>query len=504
MSLLSKIKKLFKKEEKAESKPEKKSYSEKNDRPRKSNNRRSKPRSQDRPQSKPKPAYKDRREDKPRDLKEVTPKAEEKPKVEEKPKPKPVPFSDLPLHPKLLEKLKANNFIDATEVQSKSIPFTLSGKNIFCSSETGSGKTLSFLIPMIHKIYSKELDQALVVCPTREIATQIQKTLQLFEDDSEELTSALVIGGTNVEAQKKALMKYPKILVATPGRLLDMLDTGLIWLNYTGYVVLDEADRMLDMGFEEDLLRIHKQLSGEHQTILFSATLFPEIKKMAKHYASDYEEIVIGSPTSVAGTVEHVLVEMDDKDKFFALKYFIQRNPGKMMVFFNTIRETTDITQQLRRQRISKIACIHSKIDQSDRERVIENFKTNVITALLASDVASRGIDIPNVELVINFGLPGNREEYIHRVGRTGRAGNKGVAISFYTSRDKKKLKDIEDLLEGKIKRVSDYRDILGGGDTRRSDNRRSYNNRRPRHNSNNRSSNGEYKSRRYKKPDSE
>lgn len=374
-------------------------------------------------------------------------------------KPKGKPFSELGLAPELVERLTKNNFIYSTLVQEKSIPAAIGGKNIFCSSETGSGKTFAFLLPMIHKFYAKEIDQALIICPTREIAIQIQKTLLTFGDES--LTSALVIGGTNVELQKKALLEYPKILVATPGRLLDMLNTGLIWLNYTGYVVLDEADRMLDMGFEEDLVKIHSQLSGTQQTVLFSATLFPNIKKIAQRYAESYEEIVIGNPTSVAGSVTHVLVHVSETEKLAALQYLIRQNPGKMMVFFNTIRETINVTNKLNQARFNNISCIHSKIDQSERERRITSFRENRFNVLLGSDVASRGIDIPNVELVVNFDLPNNSEEYIHRVGRSGRAGKTGIAISFYSDKDKKKLDAIEKLIEGKIERRDSYKGIL-------------------------------------------
>ncbi|RAP31457.1 hypothetical protein DID78_01310 [Candidatus Marinamargulisbacteria bacterium SCGC AG-343-D04] len=368
-------------------------------------------------------------------------------------------FSDFGFHPTVLEKLKENNFAFSTEVQEKSIGVSMSGKNVFCSSETGSGKTLSFLLPMIHKFYKKELDQALIICPTREIAIQIQKTLKSLTDDS--ITSALVIGGTDMGMQKQALLQYPKILVATPGRLLDMLNTGLIWLNYTGYVVLDEADRMLDMGFEEDLIKIHEQLSGAHQTLLFSATLFPEIKKMAKRYASDYEEIIIGNPTSVAGSVEHVLVEMNDHEKLTALAYLLRKHRGKAMVFFNSINETSRVLKQLHRQKLYKLDCIHSKVVQSAREAVVASFRAGSIYALLCSDIAARGIDIPNVDLVINYDIPNNSEEYIHRVGRTGRAGKSGKAISFYSHKDKKKLVAVEKLIESKIKRKRDYRGLI-------------------------------------------
>ncbi|RAP33439.1 ATP-dependent RNA helicase [Candidatus Marinamargulisbacteria bacterium SCGC AG-439-L15] len=386
------------------------------------------------------------------------PSHQEKHKPEPK-KPSGKRFSDFELHPKLLESLAKNKFTHATDVQEKSIPETLTGKNIFCSSETGSGKTLSFLIPMIHKFYTKEIDQALIICPTREIAIQIQKTLDMI--GSEELSSALVIGGTNVHTQKEALKNYPKVLIATPGRLLDMLKTGMIWLEYTGYVVLDEADRMLDMGFEEDLTKIHKELTGKHQLILFSATLFPEIKKMAAKYASEYKEIVIGNPTSVANSVEHVLVEISEQEKLNALIYLIKGHRGKMMVFFNTIRDTIKVTDLLYKRRISKAKCIHSKISQSSREAIITDFRANKINTLLASDIAARGIDIPNVELVINYDIPNNSEEYIHRVGRTGRAGKSGMAISFYSYKDKKKLEAVEKLIKGKIKRKQSYKGLL-------------------------------------------
>ena len=312
---------------------------------------------------------------------------------------------------------------------------------------------------MIQKFLKKEINQALIICPTREIAIQIQKILALFESD--DITHGLVIGGTNVELQKKILREYPKVLVATPWRLLDMLNTGLIWLNYTEYVVLDEADRMLDMGFEEDLIKIHEQLSGQHQTLLFSATLFPEIKKMAKRYASEMEEIVIGNPTSVAGTVDHVLVSMSEEEKYKALKYLIFRHRGKMMVFFNTIKDTMRINNQLYRQRVKYVDGIHSKITQDQRQAMITDFRDGKLRVLLASDIASRGIDIPNVDLVINYDIPNNSEEYIHRVGRTGRGGKSGLAISFYSHKDKKKLQDVERLIEGKVRRVRSYKGLL-------------------------------------------
>ena len=343
-------------------------------------------------------------------------------------------FLDFDLDPKLKEKLASLSFTHSTTVQEKAIPLALEGKDVVCSSETGSGKTLAFLLPMIHQFYLNDLDQALVLCPTREIAIQIHKQLLAF-NEPEILSAALIIGGTNMGVQKKELANYPKIIIATPGRLLDILQSGLIWLQYTGYVVLDEADRMLDMGFEEDLVKIHKELTGKHQTLFFSATLLPEIKKMINRYTDNYEEITIGKPTTVAKSVDHILVELSESEKEDALLYFARQSRLKSIVFFNTINGTSNMTKVLQKKRIRGVNCIHSKLIQSARERIIQQFKDNTISTLLASDVAARGIDVPNVDMVINFDVPNNKEDYIHRVGRTGRGGHTGIAITFLSKK---------------------------------------------------------------------
>lgn len=358
-------------------------------------------------------------------------------------------FHELGLDEKLISILLENKIVTPSEVQAKSIPLALEGKNVFCSSETGSGKTLAFILPMIQKLTSKSIDQALVICPTREIAIQTQNVLKRFCDHK--ITSALVIGGTNMAEQKKVLQEYPNILVATPGRLLDMLNSGLIWLQYTQYVVLDEADRMLDMGFEEELLKIHEELTGPHQTLLFSATLFPEIKKMARRYAPDFIEVIVGSPRSIAGTVEHVMIDVSESDKIEALRELIAGNTGKMIVFFNTIRKTDQMTVRLKRMGVRDVDCLHSGRDQDTRERLIASFRGADLNVLLASDVVARGLDIPDVELVVNFDLPGHSEDFIHRLGRTGRAGKSGRAMSFYTDLDKLKVASIEKLIKDKI-----------------------------------------------------
>jgi len=360
-------------------------------------------------------------------------------------------FSELALDPRITQVLTKNRFTEATKVQAESIPVSLKGRNVFCSSQTGSGKTLAFLLPMVHKLLKKEISQALIVCPTREIAIQTQKVLQIFLDVGG-FKSGLVVGGTDMLEQKRLLHEYPEVLVATPGRLLDMVSSGLIWLQYTGYVVLDEADRMLDMGFEKDLVRIFKELTGKQQTLLFSATLFPEIMKLVEKYVSDCYQIKIGSPRSIANSVDHYLIEVDSGRKIQALSDIIFKNRGKIIVFFNTINEADKVCRNLKRARISRIDCLHSRRDQQTRERIISGFRSGQITILLASDVAARGIDIPNVELIVNYDLPTHSEEYIHRVGRTGRAGQRGKCVSMYTPKDSKVLDDIEKLIKSKIR----------------------------------------------------
>jgi len=360
-------------------------------------------------------------------------------------------FHLLGVCPELLEILNINSFFTPTEVQKRAIPLALSGKNIFCSSETGSGKTLAFAIPMLQRFIQKSITNALILCPTREIAIQTKKVLDVLTEQFS-ISSVLVIGGTDMQEQRTLLRTYPEILVATPGRLLDMTSSGLIWLSYTDYVVLDEADRMLDMGFEKDLIQINNELSGTHQTLLFSATLFPEVKNIAHRYAGNYEEIAVGNPRSTANSVEHFLIKCQDHEKIQLLENIVRSTTGKKIVFFNTIKETIQITSLLQRKRIKMIGSLHSEKSQQERERTISELRSGIIKTLLGTDVAARGIDIPNVDMVINFTLPNNPEEYIHRVGRTGRAGKTGMAISMFTPKDSKYLAAIETVLKEKIK----------------------------------------------------
>ena len=342
-------------------------------------------------------------------------------------------------------------FENTTKVQEKTLPLSLDGKNIACASETGSGKTLAFLLPIVQRIIKQTLHQGLILSPTREIAIQTEKVLKELASDLN-IKSGLVIGGMDMLEQKRILREYPSILVATPGRLLDMISSGLVWLNYTELVVLDEADRMLDMGFEENLIDIHKELPGTQQALLFTATLLPSVEKIAANYAPDFEKILIGDAVATNKNVSHYIIKVDEKNKVSKLISMLKQNRGKTIVFFNTIRETLRFYSLLQKKGIRNIDCLHSGKSQQDREKTIADFRTGRKKILLATDVAARGIDVPYVELVINYQLPFNSEEYIHRIGRTGRAGNIGLAKSFYTERDRKLLTNIELILKQKLK----------------------------------------------------
>ena len=360
-------------------------------------------------------------------------------------------FSEFDIDKGLVKSLKLMEFERTTEVQEKTLPFSLNRKNIICASETGSGKTLAFLIPMIEGLIKKTINQALILSPTREIAIQTDKVLNDLLTPLN-IKSGLVIGGTDVLKQKHILREYPSVLVATPGRLLDMISSGLVWLNYTEFVVLDEADRMLDMGFEEELMSIHKELPGHQQTLLFTATLLPIVEKVVTNYAQNFKKILIGKPVATNKSITHFIVKVDQRNRLSKLIEMIKKSNGKVIIFFNTIRETTNIYQELQKKRIRGISIINSSKSQEERERTIAQLKSGEKRVLLATDVAARGIDIPYVNLVINYHLPFNPEDYIHRIGRTGRAGNRGVAKSLYTSKDKRLLTGIESVLKQKLK----------------------------------------------------
>ena len=361
-------------------------------------------------------------------------------------------FSDFPIQKEIIDSLEKMGFTRSTPVQDKTIPFTMEKCNVICASETGSGKTLAFLIPIAQRLLNHDIHQSLILCPTREIAIQTNKVLSVLLGPLG-IKAGLVIGGMDMREQKLILREYPSVLVATPGRLLDMIRSGLVWLEYTQFVVLDEADRMLDMGFEKELIEIHKELSGDQQTLLFTATLMPGVEQIALRYADQYKKILLGKPMTISSSIDHFLIHVSIREKLNKLKQLLRGSQGQTIVFFNTIKAVIENHRKFQREKIhGGIISIHSGKSQEEREKTLNAFRKNQKRVLLATDVAARGIDIPQVDLILNYDLPTNPEEYIHRVGRTGRAGRKGIAKSFYTAKDKNRLAEIEKILKLPVK----------------------------------------------------
>ncbi len=357
-------------------------------------------------------------------------------------------FTEMGLNPQLNDCLTAHNFIYPSKAQEQSIPVILEKKNLICSSETGSGKTLAFIIPILERFLRKEIDQACVLTPTREIAIQIEAVLKPLADILR-ITTGLAIGGMDMLLQKKILREYPQILIATPGRLVDVSLQGLVWLNYTSIVVLDEVDRMLDMGFEKEISTLFELFHPQAQILMFTATMNAELEKLSQNYVKDYQLVTIGETMKTKASIEHLFISLSNNNRYQTLKHLLQRKrEEKVLIFFNSIDETIKIYRQLKSDRFSKINCLHSRKSQDERNQVMTAFRENRINHLLTTDVLARGIDIPNIDIVVNYELPRDSEDYVHRIGRTGRADFLGKALSFVNKKDEIKLKRIKKLIK--------------------------------------------------------
>ncbi len=351
-------------------------------------------------------------------------------------------------------------FKKPTDIQFKSIPSILKGEDVLAIAQTGTGKTLAFAIPVIDRIHSFKSSKrtvgikCLVMVPTRELAMQIGDVfIQLSRHTK--VKSFSVYGGVEQDAQIKKLQAGIDILIATPGRMFDLISQGYIDIKGIHTLVLDEADRMLDKGFIKDIESVKRKLSKKHQTLFFSATINKEIKKLAySQVKSTAIRIQISPEDPVSKNVSHfvMFVEMDDK-RFF-LKRFISENPdSKIIVFVRTRVRAERVAKAMERVKIDVLA-IHGDKDQAHRSHVMQRFKKGECNILIATDVSARGIDIPDVHYVINYDMPVEPENYVHRVGRTGRGFNKGVALSFCSSEEKDRLEIIQELLNKKIEEI--------------------------------------------------
>ena len=343
-----------------------------------------------------------------------------------------ISFNELNLPAFLAKKLEHMGYTNPTEIQAKSIPAVLDGKDILASSQTGSGKTGAFVIPIITKIFNNHEDNAaLILVPTRELALQISDVVNLMRGTAK-INTALLFGGTPMDKQIFALKKQPKIIIATPGRLQDHIKRRNVDISNFNILVLDEFDRMLDMGFRDDIAAISRHLPKQRQTLMFSATKRASVISQAKNYLHDFVEISIAQPKDTHQNIEQSFLEVRYEEKYAQLLKVITEKEGSMIIFTNMKRTADDVAYQLKDDGIEAQA-IHGDLRQRQREGVIRRFKEGKLRVVVATDVAARGIDIPHIQYVINYDVPMTFEDYTHRIGRTGRAGAKGFSICFVT-----------------------------------------------------------------------
>ncbi|CAO5682886.1 MAG: ATP-dependent RNA helicase DeaD [Holosporales bacterium] len=350
----------------------------------------------------------------------------------------------------LVKNLKFMGFSTPTPIQEQAIPFALSGRDVLGSAQTGTGKTAAFAIPAIAHILNNPKSNALILTPTRELATQVLDQVKKIAGQLK-VPTALLIGGDSYEKQMKQLRARPRIVVGTPGRINDHLDRKTLILSNTDFLVMDETDRMLDMGFMVQLEEILPKLATERQTLMFSATFSKEILKIAADFLTAPERISVGSTTEPTENIAQESIETTDSEKYALLTKLVTESEGSFIVFVKTKRDTEKLVDRLDIDGYQADA-IHGDLKQARRDRVILKFRSKRIRILVATDVAARGLDIPHIECVVNYDLPHCPEDYIHRIGRTGRAGAKGLAVSFITNQDRNRWRNICRLLNPNFK----------------------------------------------------
>ncbi|RED93404.1 DEAD/DEAH box helicase [Marinoscillum furvescens] len=360
-------------------------------------------------------------------------------------------FSELNLNPKLLEGIEAIGFENATPVQEATIPKILEAKDLIAAAQTGTGKTAAFLLPIIHKILEEPEDdniKALIIVPTRELAVQIDQQLEGLSYYTSVSSLAVYGGGDgqSFDREKKALTEGADIIIGTPGRLIAHLNMKYVKVEKLKYLILDEADRMLDMGFNEDITKIIGYLPKERQTLLFSATMPTKIRALAKNILQDPEEINIAISKPNEKIVQAAFVVYDGQ-KIELVKHILKADWLRSVIVFCSTKDSAKrLTKELKKAELS-VEEIHSDLDQKTREEVLSRFKSRKLTVLVATDILARGIDVEDIDIVINYDVPNDGEDYIHRIGRTARAASKGAAFTFVNEKEQSKFLVIEELL---------------------------------------------------------
>ncbi len=360
-------------------------------------------------------------------------------------------FSDLNIENKLKKSIALAEFKVPTPIQSQSLPISLEGKDVLGTAQTGTGKTLAFTIPMINKLLKDKQAMALIICPTRELATQVMETVLKLNIREIGIGNALLIGGESMQKQLRQLNKRARIIVGTPGRINDHIERKSLNLSKVKYLVLDETDRMLDMGFTPQIELILKFVPKSHQTLLFSATLPENILKISQKYLNNPERVSVGSLSTPIEKIKQETFQITLDKKYHELINQLVERSGSILVFVKTKHGADKIVKRLKYDG-HKADAIHGNLRQSKRDRVIRGFRNGNSRILVATDVAARGLDIPVIKHVINYDLPQVPEDYIHRIGRTGRAGKHGSALTFLTKNDRNMWRSIQKLIDPDFK----------------------------------------------------
>lgn len=339
-------------------------------------------------------------------------------------------WTDLNLSTEMLKIIESMGYAHPSDVQVQTIPLALAGKDVLVSSQTGSGKTASFVIPIVEKFKNKNGTYILALSPTREIA---QQTGEIFKKFGEPfgLKVAVCIGGADINAEKAALTQSPHIIVGTPGRLCDHLERGNLWLDFIECLVFDEADRMLEMGFAKQIDIITEQIPKSRQTLMLSATFAPQVEKLARKAMNDPEQVIIAKTKESTPKIEQMLYWLPEEKKLSKLVDILKREKGTVFIFVNAKEKTYQLTRLLDSRGIKDVTYIHSDLQQEHRELAVADFKSGKFRIIIATDVMGRGIDVDDVAHVVNYDVPKEAADYIHRIGRTGRRGLTGFASTF-------------------------------------------------------------------------
>jgi len=360
-------------------------------------------------------------------------------------------FTELNLNPSLMQSITRMHFKIPTPIQAQAIPPALLGKDILGTAQTGTGKTLCYGITCINKLLNDRASNALIICPTRELAVQVGDVLNGLIENSMNIKSAVLIGGESMHKQLKQLHRRPRLIIGTPGRLNDHLKRKSLKLHQSYFLVLDETDRMLDMGFTPQIEQILKFVPKRHQTLLFSATLPQNILKITERYLNDPIRIRVGSTTTPISKIKQEVIQVNEGEKYNKLLEELYKRKGSILVFVKTKRNADKMADRLHNDG-HRCDCMHGNLRQSKRQKTLIAFRSGKVRILISTELAARGLDVPSIQHVINYHLPQVAEDFIHRIGRTARAGAEGCALTFITPNDRQMWNGIQRLIDPNVK----------------------------------------------------